>query len=422
MSLATITKQWRVVCGFILLIWASVAWSSEASLSLLDNRFRVDPTIKQITFLVYRAKNSQPVVLVRPDGQKYYAWQTYDDVKWYQESDLDIISVDNPMPGPWQAVGKVTPKNNIKLVTDLQLYTDDFPANLYQGESLKFTAHLLSNQKPLNLRDFLDRVNLNVTFTKYVENEATLAKDAKPIPVVMGSFSDDGQGLDEYPGDGVFTVKLPIDIEPGKYRARITSQNGVFLRAQEQTVLVYPTPLTVTFVQARQEQNNHQLSIRGEAGMIAKGSLLTHMETTGPNRYREQVEGQAGSESLGINLTFANLNKPGEYHWQGEVFGNDEATGRALDFVLPAQSYSVVEELDFSAIRAEQERIAEQEKKKALEAAMIAKRAKDRQQSLIYVAVGNVIVVVLALLVWFIIRKIRARKALKEELEFNTPE
>lgn len=422
MSLATITKQWRVVCGFILLIWASVAWSSEASLSLLDNRFRVDPTIKQITFLVYRAKNSQPVVLVRPDGQKYYAWQTYDDVKWYQESDLDIISVDNPMPGPWQAVGKVTPKNNIKLVTDLQLYTDDFPANLYQGESLKFTARLLSNQKPLNLRDFLDRVNLNVTFTKYVENEATLAKDAKPIPVVMGSFSDDGQGLDEYPGDGVFTVKLPIDIEPGKYRARITSQNGVFLRAQEQTVLVYPTPLTVTFVQARQEQNNHQLSIRGEAGMIAKGSLLTHMETTGPNGYREQVEGQAGSESLGINLTFANLNKPGEYHWQGEVFGNDEATGRALDFVLPAQSYSVVEELDFSAIRAEQERIAEQEKKKALEAAMIAKRAKDRQQSLIYVAVGNVIVVVLALLVWFIIRKIRARKALKEELEFNTPE
>ncbi|MDP5254832.1 MULTISPECIES: TIGR03503 family protein [unclassified Vibrio] len=422
MSLATIVKRWRVFCGVILLVWASSAWPSEATLSLLDNRFRVDPTIKQITFLVYRAKNSQPVVLVRPDGQKYYAWQTYDDVKWYQESDLDIISVDNPMPGPWQAVGKVTPKNNIKLVTDLQLYTDDFPANLYQGESLKFTARLLSNDKPLNLRDFLDRVNLKVTFTKYVENEDSLAKDAKPIPVVMGTFTDDGQGLDEYPGDGVFTVNLPIEIEPGKYRARITSQNGVFLRAQEQTVLVYPTPITATFVQARQAQNNHQISIRGEAGMIAKGSLLTHMETSGPNGYLDQKEGQAGSESLGINLTFANLDQPGEYHWQGKVFANDEATGRALSFELPSHSYSVVEEIDFSEIRAEQERIAEQEKQKALEDAIIAKRAKDRQQSLIYIAVGNVVVVILVLLVWFIVRKIRAKKTLKEELAFNTPE
>ncbi|MDG2855640.1 TIGR03503 family protein, partial [Vibrio parahaemolyticus] len=156
----------RALLVAFLAIWSSLSSAaSESTMSLLDNRFRVDPTIEQITFLVYREQSSQPVVLVRPDGKKYYAWGSYDNVRWYQEASLDIISVDNPMPGPWQAVGKVTPKNNIRLISHLKLSTDLFPNRLYNGEALKFTARLTSDGKPLVLRDFLDRVNLRVTFT-----------------------------------------------------------------------------------------------------------------------------------------------------------------------------------------------------------------------------------------------------------------
>ena len=161
----------RALSVAILAFWSCFAFSaSESAMSLLDNRFRVDPTIEQITFLVYREQSSQPVVLVRPDGKKYYAWGTYDNVRWYQEPSLDIISIDNPMPGPWQAVGKVTPKNNIRLISHLKLSTDVFPNRLYHSEALKFTARLTSDDQPLVLRDFLDRVNLRVTFTKFVEN------------------------------------------------------------------------------------------------------------------------------------------------------------------------------------------------------------------------------------------------------------
>lgn len=138
-----------------LLLSTGVFASNESSMSLLDNRFRVDPTISQITFVVYREKNSQPVVLVRPDGKKYYAWRSPDNVRWYEESSMDIISIDNPMPGPWQAVGKVSPKNNIKLISHLQLSADAFPNRLYQGEEIKYTARLTSDNKPLLLRDFL---------------------------------------------------------------------------------------------------------------------------------------------------------------------------------------------------------------------------------------------------------------------------
>lgn len=65
----------RALLVAFLAIWSSLSSAaSESTMSLLDNRFRVDPTIEQITFLVYREQSSQPVVLVRPDGKKYYAW------------------------------------------------------------------------------------------------------------------------------------------------------------------------------------------------------------------------------------------------------------------------------------------------------------------------------------------------------------
>lgn len=97
----------RALSVAILAIWSCFAFAaSESAMSLLDNRFRVDPTIEQITFLVYREQSSQPVVLVRPDGKKYYAWGSYDNVRWYQEPSLDIISVDNPMPALGKLWGK----------------------------------------------------------------------------------------------------------------------------------------------------------------------------------------------------------------------------------------------------------------------------------------------------------------------------
>ncbi|GAK85372.1 hypothetical protein JCM19238_2954 [Vibrio ponticus] len=253
---------------------------SESSMSLLDNRFRVDPSIKQITFVIYRAENSKSVVLVRPDGRKYYSHRHPENVRWYQESAMDIISIDRPMPGPWQAVGKVTPKNKIELISHLKLSADVLPERLFQGEELKFTARLTSDDKPLVLRDFLDRVKLKVTFTKFVANEESLIKEARPVPIEIGEFADDGVDLDEKAGDGVFTVKLPISPEPGKYRVRITSGNGVFLRAQEQEVLVYPSPVELTFIQSRQPNQAHQVIFSGEQGMIAPGSMAAHIEHT----------------------------------------------------------------------------------------------------------------------------------------------
>lgn len=412
----------RALSVAILAFWSCFAFSaSESAMSLLDNRFRVDPTIEQITFLVYREQSSQPVVLVRPDGKKYYAWGTYDNVRWYQEPSLDIISIDNPMPGPWQAVGKVTPKNNIRLISHLKLSTDVFPNRLYHSEALKFTARLTSDDQPLVLRDFLDRVNLRVTFTKFVENEDELIKEARPVPMVIGEFADDGRGLDEKAGDGVFTVQLPIDVEPGKYRARITSGNGVFLRAQEQIVLVYPSPITRTFIQSRHADQPHQLVVSGEQGMINPGSIAVNIEQEAPDGFISYSQGQVSADGTKTTLKMDNDPELGKYSWHGEVFATDLATKRSLVFPIKEQSFSVVEEVDLEAARVAKEAELAEQRRIEMEKRIIAEREAERKRSMIIIGIGNVIALILVVLFWIIWSKVKAKRQAMPEMQLEVP-
>ncbi|WP_273987032.1 TIGR03503 family protein [Vibrio parahaemolyticus] len=412
----------RALSVAILAIWSCFAFAaSESAMSLLDNRFRVDPTIEQITFLVYREQSSQPVVLVRPDGKKYYAWGSYDNVRWYQEPSLDIISVDNPVPGPWQAVGKVTPKNNIRLISHLKLSTDVFPNRLYNGEALKFTARLTSDDKPLVLRDFLDRVNLRVTFTKFVENEDELIKEARPVPMIIGEFSDDGRGLDEQAGDGVFTVQLPIEVEPGKYRARITSGNGVFLRAQEQVILVYPNPVSRTFIQSRSPEKPHQLVVSGEQGMIAPGSIAVNVEQNAPDGFITYSQGQVSQDGMKTTLNLDNDPELGKYSWRGEIFATDFATQRALVFPIQEQTFSVVDEVDLEAARIAKEAELAEQRRIEMEKRIIAEREAERKRSMIIIAVGNVVMLLIAIVAWIVWRKLKAKRQAMPEMQLEVP-
>ncbi|MEZ9040600.1 MULTISPECIES: TIGR03503 family protein [unclassified Vibrio] len=407
--------------GCLLLLSFGLHAATESVMSLLDNRFRVDPSIEQVTFVIYRADNSKPVVLVRPDGKKYYSWRNADNVRWYEESSMDIISIDNPMPGPWQAIGKVSPKNNIKLLSHLVLDANEFPDKLYQTERIKFTARLTSDGKPLVLRDFLDRVKLKVTFTKFVENEESLVREARPVPVVMGEFADDGADLDEKAGDGVFTVSLPIDIEPGKYRALITSGNGVFLRAQEQEVLVYPTPITSTFIQSRKEGLPHTIVVSGEQGMIAPSSLAVHVEHKAPDEYVMYKQGQAEVDAMKVALEVPYNGDLGIYNWSGMVYATDASSQRPLIFPITEQSYSVVEDIDLAESRRLQEEALAEQKRIATELMILQKREDDRQRSMIIIAVGNVVAILLGLLIWFVVRKVKAKKKALPEMQLKAP-
>jgi uncharacterized protein (TIGR03503 family) len=414
--------MFRILFLVICILTSFSSWSqTESSISLLDNRFRVDPTIDQISFIIYRKNPSRSVVLVRPDGSKYYAWDHPESVSWYEESGMDIVSITNPMPGPWQAVGKVTPKNNIRLLSNLRLEVDDFPSRLYQGERLKFTARLTQDGEPLVLQDFLDRVRLQVDFIQFVEDKENPELESVPETVTLGDFRDDGQGLDEVAGDGVFTVELPIRVDPGKYSARITSGNGVFLRAVEQNALVYPSPITVGFIQSRDENEGHQVMITGEQGMILPGTIAVSLEQTTPDGKVIITQSSAEQDGFATEFTVPNNTKPGRHTWQGTVYATEGAAKRQLILQIAESAFSVMEKLDIEESTKEYQRIQE-EKRRALEIERIQRdREEARMAGMLTILIGNLVVIIVGLIVWFLVKKLRVRKVAAPEMQLDAP-
>lgn len=408
---------------FAMALWLSLtvgAFATESSMSFLDNRFRVDQTVERITFLVYRQDNSKPVTLVRPDGKKYYAWRHPENVHWIEEPSVDVISIEKPMPGPWQAIGKVTPKNNIQIISQLSLKADTLPQRIYQGEKLKFTARLMTDGKPLIVENILDRVNLKVVMTRYLESQEQTDNKVRPVPIVIGEFYDNGEGLDERAGDGVFTVELPIELEPGKYNVRITTGNGVFLRALEQEVLIYPTPFSSKFIQG-DAKKPHQIVVRGEVATIEAGSLATSIELQSPDESEQVVQHQADAGKNDVTSYFNDLHQMGTYHWTGHVYANEASTGRSLVFDLPMRTFSVVGALDLEKAEEMQAAAREAKKKAEQEAQILAHREQVRTRAILAIVIGNLVLIVVGGLIWWLVRRKRAIKASLPEMQLNMP-
>ena len=316
--------------------------STESTLSLLDNRFRIDSSVTEVTFVIYREDKSRPVVLIRPDGVKYYYGDTPDYIYWYDERGVDLIRIKNPMPGPWQAVGKITPKNQVHLISDLTLDMDAFPESLYEKERFKFTAELKTEGSHLILDDFLEKVDLTVTFTPIAEEgDGTLDKNVPKGSIEMGVFYDNGEGLDEVRNDGKFTAELYVNILPGKYTVKLISSSGIFLRAVEQIISIVEMPFKTLFLQANKSNDSHEIIVEGAEDIIKPGSLNLHIEKSNPDEEKSYFQNSSELQQMIVGVSWPYRDIAGNYEWKGSLYATDLTTGRALVFSLPVYEYSI---------------------------------------------------------------------------------
>ncbi|SMY38807.1 TIGR03503 family protein [Photobacterium andalusiense] len=373
-------RLWVLIFYVPLCAWAQ----TETRLTWLDNRFRVDPEIEQITFIVAREQPSQSVVLVAPNGHKYYADRHSKAMSWYSEQGMDIISIDHPMAGPWQALGKVSSNNGIKIVSNIELDVDPLPAQLYQTEVLKFRARLTQNKQPLLLRDFLDRVQLEVSFYP-VNTDVDDVSAKESASIVVGTFADNGQGYDEIGGDGIFTVALSVDVVPGKYRVKIASVNGVFERAVEQTVLVYPSLITTTFIQSHQPLASHVVKVTANDQAVV-GSLAAYLRVKQPQHQPQIIQTGVQPQQSQLILRWPNNRQVGKAWWAGWAYVTDTLTQRELVFRLAKQHYTHVAPVtvDTSSALTKQQR----------EQQLAAEKTEQLQQRLLWLGVANLIVMI----------------------------
>ncbi|MGL5214774.1 MAG: TIGR03503 family protein [Aeromonas hydrophila] len=329
------SKLW----GGLLLLASLTASANEvfapSDIPLLDNRFRIDYGVKEITFIVTRKPGTPSVILVRPDGSKLYVGKvTPPDVGWLALKDQDLITIRDPMPGPWQAIGEVDPDNRVRLLSNIRLETDQLPTQLYQGERVKLKSWLLIDDAPPKAGYYLTDLGMTVRLLRF--NDAK--QEGEPIvDEVLGHYRDDGKGLDEVPGDGIMTAEAVLDVAAGKYRAMYSTGNQVFSRARYQDVLIYPLPVSYTLAPPSQEFGA-KLSFLIDADELDPASVVIEGKAT--NTVGASMAFNAVATEPRVEVDLSAIKEVGQYEVNATLFGTTRL-GREIQVTLPVKSFNI---------------------------------------------------------------------------------
>ncbi|MGL6508456.1 TIGR03503 family protein [Aeromonas hydrophila] len=329
------SKLW----GGLLLLASLTASANEvfapSDIPLLDNRFRIDYGVKEITFIVTRKPGTPSVILVRPDGSKLYVGKvTPPDVGWLALKDQDLITIRDPMPGPWQAIGEVDPDNRVRLLSNIRLETDQLPTQLYQGERVKLKSWLLIDDAPPKAGYYLTDLGMTVRLQRF--NDAK--QEGEPIvDEVLGHYRDDGKGLDEVPGDGIMTAEAVLDVAAGKYRAMYSTGNQVFSRARYQDVLIYPLPVNYTLAPPSQEFGA-KLSFLIDADELDPASVVIEGKAT--NTVGASMAFNAVATEPRVEVDLSAIKEVGQYEVTATLFGTTRL-GREIQVTLPVKSFNI---------------------------------------------------------------------------------
>ncbi|ASJ96664.1 MULTISPECIES: TIGR03503 family protein [Shewanella] len=399
-------KNWLVCAilasGLLLLsvgAAAQVVPSSEAS--ELKNRFRIDHMVDELTLFVQREYGSAPVIIVLPDGSKWYATRHPESVQWVDGLSGDIITIKSPMPGPWQLLGKVVKGSKIDKISKLAIEVEPLPRPLYQGERLKITAKLLGDAQRIRMPglDYL------VDWTaKFISEHRPGDENFAAGTLIVGSYKDNGEGLDGTPDDGVFTANINLNQPWGHYRYLVSAKNNIFSREVGGDIELLPMPVSLSVITPDDPLTGRwQVEVAVDDEQLVLANTHFEFELVGPAGLQMTLPVQTINKKR-MQLTLPQVSEFGSYRIKGVVAATS-VSGREVLITLPEQFFNLVpppeppptaEEL--AALAAKKAAIAE------------AKAKEDAMFWIITINISLLILGTMALLVW------RKRQNLKQAL------
>lgn len=253
-------------------------------IKLLQNRFRIDYKVDEITMIFFREFGSTPVVLVKPDGSKIFqrtADQEENEIIWHDSQTYDMIKIKNPMPGPWQAVGQILPDSRVMVISDIELKTKPLAPIIFSGEIIKQTAFLTNGGEPINYNEFRDVVQLTMEF-KSTNNPNYNNFGAQSE--LIATFQDDGKGMDERPLDGTFTGQFNLRIASGEWTPIFTIVSPMFTRNEVgNNIILLDNPITIDVELDEEGQGFHLLKVDADRSTVDMSTLLVDGKVRFPN-------------------------------------------------------------------------------------------------------------------------------------------
>jgi len=206
-------------------------------LPLINNKVKVDDSIKEITFLTFRKDKSKNTYIISPSGKKYFSEKKSDDITWHSENQYDLVTIKTPETGTWRIDAAIDPDNRVMVVTDLRLISSNLPDNLLAGDTIPFYAHLESEQKIIKRRDFLHFVRMSIKHSNETKKDPYFIK-----------LKDDGKGIDEHKKDGIYSAKIEKMDIPEIHTFELLVNGTTFKRKNTQKIKIvkYPAVIDIT--------------------------------------------------------------------------------------------------------------------------------------------------------------------------------
>lgn len=312
-------------------------FKGDNEIKLLNNRFRVDYQIEEVMLLFFRKHGSSPVVLVKPDGSKIYPRDADNKlIEWHADLGYDLIRLKEPMPGPWQAVGKILPDSKVLVLSNIELQADTLPQQVFQYETIKAEARVINADQIVSDKNFRSVIKLKASL--YPSSDAQGTNFGSDI-FQLGEFLDNGRGLDEKPRDGVFTMEYNLRIAHGDWTPKYKITTELFTRELVQdSINVVPSPISFSVQEAPTGERYHYVTIEADDSLIDNDSLLFQGEIIFPNK-EKQTFSIEGSQPRVLQIFNSEY---GTYGVQAQIFGTTKE-GREFKLIVPPYQFLTLE-------------------------------------------------------------------------------
>ncbi|MBL4900502.1 MAG: TIGR03503 family protein [Colwellia sp.] len=382
-----------------------------------DNRFRIDAELDEVTLLFYRSRGSLPIILVRPDGSKLRVNNLDPSkVQWHDDSTFDLIKIEKPMPGPWQAIGDILPESQIMVMSDVKIEVDPLPEIVLSGEILKVVGKLYNGDEPINTPHFRNVVTLDVHF--YSTNNADY-ENFGASALKLTSFRDDGYDLDEYAGDGLFTGEFYLDFAAGEWQPVYLIKLPMASRElRQKPIMLHQSPIYIEVETSESEYSPHSLTLLIDPSYVDPNSLVFQGKVTFPDKQVESfsiMDDQKGETRVkDIQNT-----ESGIYRININAFGKT-TSGREFRLKVPEFSFNVkardnellITTIDENGVEQtvsvdrSQKLLADREAELA-EAKIVQQQIEKEKEkeTIILIAAGNGAIIVIALVLFLVMRR-----------------
>ena len=305
----------------------------------LKNRFRIDHKVEQVTLIVQRNYGSSPVVVVQPDGSKWYSSRHPSSVKWVDGITGDIIAIANPTAGPWQLLGDVLPGSKIEKVSEINIDVEPLPQPLYQGERLKVASRLTADDLTMRMPGLEFMIEWTAKFTSdHQPGDDNFATGT----VIVGAYKDNGEELDERPDDGIFTGSINLEQPAGHYNLTVTARNNIFEREYNMPFLLSRQPINVKMVAPEDPlTGTWHLAISVNEAEVLLSQTHLQLELVGPAGLQIPVV-LMDIPTPEYMLALPSVSEYGSYRVKGTV-SSTAIRGREILLNIPEMFFNLVE-------------------------------------------------------------------------------